>query len=233
MTIANNTTALVDMAKNQDEMLMPYIPDGVNPATYVRLVESVMGVDKNGNLRPAEDMMIFLHVSKKLGLDPMAKQIYPVYRWDSSLGREKMTIQTGIDGFRLIAQRSGQYAGQKETEFETKEGVKFPLLARVTVLKSVNGQIVETTATARWEEYVQISKDGNAMGLWGSKPYTMLEKVAESKALRKAFPSELAGLYATEEMPENDIKKEIPVYKPQESTVAPTPLEVEVDEDKL
>ena len=228
-----NTTAIVDMARQNNEMLMPYIPEGVNPTAYVRLVESVMGVDKNGNLRPAEDMMIFLHVSKKMGLDPMAKQIYPVYRWDSSLGREKMTIQTGIDGLRLIAQRSGQYAGQKETQFETKEGNKYPSLARVTVLKSINGQIVETTATAKWEEYVQLNKEGNPMNLWGQKPYTMLEKVAESKALRKAFPSELAGLYSTEEMPENDIKKEIPVYKPQESTVATAPLNVEVDESKL
>ena len=232
--MADKTTEdIVKMARSNDDMIMQYVPPGMNPATYVRLVEGIMGRDRNGNLRPGEDLMTFLHVAKKSGLDPMARQIYAVYRWDGSLGREKMTIQTGIDGLRLIAQRTGQYAGQEETVFETKESAKFPTIATVTVLKMIGGQIVKTTASARWEEYVQLTKSGELMGLWGQKPYTMLEKVAESKALRKAFPSELAGVYAQEEMPENDIKKEIPVYKPQETQTPSTLLEINVDENKL
>ena len=38
-------------------------------------------------------------------------------------------------------------------------------------------------------------------GLWKTAPRIMIKKVAESIALRKAFPQELNGLYTREEMP--------------------------------
>ena len=40
-------------------------------------------------------------------------------------------------------------------------------------------------------------------GLWKTAPRIMIKKVAESIALRKAFPQELNGLYTQEEMPSN------------------------------
>lgn len=226
------TTDLIEKADKDSDWLTPYVPDGLNPKSYLRLVENVMGVDKNGSPRPAEDLMTFLHVAKKAGLDPMAHQIYAVYRWDSNLGREKMTIQTGIDGLRLIAQRSGEYGGQEETKYEERDGLKHPISATVTVIKVVADQVFRIPATARWDESVSTNRNGEPMGLWGSKPYTMLEKVAESKALRKAFPAEMTGIYSSEEYSHDDIRKSIPEYKPQEEQ-EPSTLTVNVDESKL
>ena len=40
------------------------------------------------------------------------------------------------------------------------------------------------------------------MGLWGRMPETMIKKVAEAAALRMAFPADLSGVYADEEMPQ-------------------------------
>jgi phage recombination protein Bet len=132
-------------------------------------------------------LALFLHQCKRTGLDPLARQIYCIKRGG------KATIQTGIDGYRLIADRTGVYAGNDDPRFEGDED-GHPLKATVTVWKLVGGQRCGFTATARWSEY-------KAEGpMWGRMPYLMLGKVAEALALRKAFPADLSGLYTDEEM---------------------------------
>jgi len=151
------------------------------------------------------DLGVFFHQCQRTGLDPFAKQIYMVGRWDGRANAMRYTIQTGIDGYRLIAERTGVYAGSDESWVE-KDGK--PVSATVTVRKVVAGQVCEFTATARWEEYVQLGKDSKPMGLWSKMPHRMLAKCAEALALRKAFPQDLSGLYTTEEMAQADAQPE-------------------------
>ena len=53
-----------------------------------------------------DELELFLYQARRTGLDPLARQIYFVKRGDQG------TIQTAIDGFRVIAGRTQKYAGQ-------------------------------------------------------------------------------------------------------------------------
>ena len=146
------------------------------------------------------ELQLFLHACRRTGLDPLMKQIYAVKRWSTRERRELMTIQTGIDGYRLIADRTGKYAGSDDPVFEVTATGKLPTKATATVYKLVEGQRCAFTSSARWEEYVQRNQKGETTDMWVRMPFLMLGKCAEALALRKAFPAELSGIYTTEEM---------------------------------
>jgi phage recombination protein Bet len=145
----------------------------------------------------ATEIEYLFAVASRTGLDPVQKQLYGIMRWDKRAGREKLTVQVGIDGLRSIAARSKEYGGSDDAVFA---GNGDTLKATVTVYRIVQGHRCPFTASARWSEYVQTTKTGHPSGQWGSKPFVMLAKCAEALALRKAFPAELGGLYTDAEM---------------------------------
>lgn len=165
-----------------------------------------------------DQLSLFLHQAQRTGLDPLSKQIHCVLRWNSQQNRHDMSIQVAIDGYRLIADRTGKYAGSDDylfdeglTQYEhivSKRGV--PLTATVTVYKLVGGLRVPFTSTTQWDAYFP----GDKMGfMWKKMPYLMLGKTAEALALRKAFPAELSGIYVQEEMQQAGY--ELPVELPR------------------
>lgn len=144
------------------------------------------------------ELELFLHACKRTGLDPLMKQIYAIKRRNNKTGQEDMSIQTGIDGYRLIADRTGHYAGSDEPQYMIAED-GWPDVATVTVYKMIGGQRCPFGASARWKEYCQESSP-----MWKKMPFLMLGKCAEALALRKAFPAELSGVYTHEEMMQAD-----------------------------
>jgi phage recombination protein Bet len=162
------------------------------------------------------ELAFFLQVAKLKRLDPFTGQIHVVKRWDSMAGKDKITIQTGIDGFRVIAARTDELAGIDDPEYDTEEG-EHPNVAKVTVYRyGRNDEKITYKATARWSEYAQTKRDGGLGPMWKKLPWLMLGKCAESLALRKAFPDELSGMYTNEEMEQADNDQPgAPAGKPQ------------------
>jgi phage recombination protein Bet len=176
------------------------------------------------------DLKLYASICARTGLDPFARQVYAVFRRERGSDKKRMSLQTSIDGFRLIAVRSGKYEGQVgphwcgpdgkwrevwlDAEVDPRSGMPRPLppmAARVGVWRTGFREPVWGVVT--WAEFVQtetVYENGQqtprrrVAGLWASHGPTMLAKTAEGQALRKAFPAELSGIYTDDEMAQAD-----------------------------
>lgn len=157
-----------------------------------------------------DDFKLFVGICNRTGLDPFARQICMVLRKRGE-GEERFpTVEITVDGFRIIAERSGVYAGQKPVQWCGVDGVwkdvwledKPPSAARVGVMR--HGFSEPVYAIAKFDTYAQVYYNSEEGGYRYTAPWQrmadlMIAKCAECLALRKAFPNDLSGLYAMEE----------------------------------
>jgi len=140
-----------------------------------------------------DELRLFAYACQRTGLDPFSKQIYAFKRGG------KMSIQAGIDGLRVIAERTGQLDGS-ETYWCGDDGIwadvwlnSKPPAAAKTVLHR-KGAAHPFVGVARFADY------NAGQGLWSKMPAAMIAKCSEALALRKAFPADMSGVSSTDEM---------------------------------
>lgn len=158
-----------------------------------------------------QELELFIRQCERTGLDPFARQIYAIKRWDAQAGTEVMQTQVSIDGLRTLASDTGEMAGQEGPFWCGPDGKWVdvwlgpgePRAAKVVVLRGKSWDAAAParfTGVALYDSYCQTTKQGRPTRMWDQMGPEMLAKCAEALALRKAFPQRLSGLYTSDEM---------------------------------
>ena len=191
--------------------LQPQRPD-VLTGKQLDLIRHTVAADTN-----QMEFDLFMEAAARIGLDPFRKQIYAVVYSKNSRDKRKMSIITGIDGFRAVAARNGTYRpDEDEADIKYDEKEEGPLnklgivKATVTAWKSDDkGEWHKVKAVAYWDEYAPLKAiwkngaptDEFELGtMWKKMPRVMITKCAEALAIRKGWPEDLSGVYSPEEM---------------------------------
>lgn len=204
--VSATETALV-IADNQIEF---------TPAQIAALKQ--LGVDD----APRGDLDVFFHTAKRTGLDPFSKQIYMIgrntkvggYRGEPERWETKYTIQTGIEGYRVvghrIARREAIARPLARRLFCGRDGIWRdvliedgpPVAAKAEI--TCDGVLVGE-AVVKFIEYAQTTRAGELAGQWRDKPTVMIGKCAEAAAWRAAFPQDFAGVYEAAEFDRHQV----------------------------
>ena len=127
------------------------------------------------------ELSLLLYQADRLNLDPLQKQI-----WAVKFADKPALIFVGRDGYLQFAHKSGQFDGMESGT--RQEGTTTIGWAKVYRKDMSHPITVE----------VDMNEYNKKVGVWSEKPKTMIQKVAESQALRRAFA--ISGVYSPEEM---------------------------------
>ena len=153
-----------------------------------------------------QEVLFFIRTCQAQKLNPLVYgEVYLI-----KFGNEPAQLVIGKETYMKRAFKNPNYNGMKSgivvqrgEEIIQKEGTcLYPsetlLGGWCRVYHELNSKETETFKEVSLQEY-QKFKDGKPMANWGSKPCTMIEKVAVSQAVRAAFPDDYQGLYTAEE----------------------------------
>lgn len=201
-------------------------------------------VSGNGNVTDQEVTM-FLNLCRFQHLNPFLREAYII-----KFGNQPATIVTGKEAITKRAMRNPKYAGQQagvviyhdeSGELEYRNGalvLEGEQLVGGWAKVYVKDYDVPIEAVVAYQEYVGTKSDGTVNSQWQKKPATMIRKVALVQALREAFPEDLGGMYASEEMGVDFDETaatpvEVPDQEPeivQEPTPEPVPEQYTMDD---
>ena len=153
-----------------------------------------------------QEVALFISLCKYQKLNPFIGEAYAI-----KFGQDFQMI-VGYDTYKRRAEESPEYRGREDgivvirnNEISKREGsCLYPgdtlIGGWCRVHRERNGHEETSYSEVSLAEY-QKMKDGRPQSNWGSKPATMIRKVAVSQALRDAFPKQYEYLHTDVEMP--------------------------------
>lgn len=146
-------------------------PHNPGPNMSTRQAEAMLSLIRRtvaADCNPAEFDQ-FIHICQHTGLDPIRRQIYCFIFSKGDAEKRRMTVVTGIDGYRSISARSGDYRpADKPAHIEYSEEAKNPLTnplgivrAEVTLYKFAHGEWFPVVGEAYWDEFAPIKVDAD------------------------------------------------------------------------
>lgn len=199
----------------------------LSPATVRRYL-----VNGSGEVTDQEVAM-FIGLCKYQHLNPFLREAYLI-----KYGNQPATIVAGKEAITKRAMRNETFLGQQagvvihheETgELEYRTGsllIPGEKLVGGWAKVFVKGYNEPIEAAVSFDEYVGRKSDGSINGQWSKKPATMIRKVALVQALREAFPEDLGGMYASEEVGADDSAVIAPVTPQEPQEQPPQPEQV-------
>jgi phage recombination protein Bet len=188
-----SATALPDAARRR----------GIDESQWATLCSSLFP-----GARPESVLMVvdYCHARR---LDPLKKpcHIVPMEVKDARTGAVSWrdVVLPGIYELRATAQRTNEYLGHApatwgpEMEFR---GVKCFSWCELTIYRwhPSSQTKIEFPVRVYFQEVVQTNREGKVNARWTRAPLQMLLKCTEAAGLREAFPDELGGEHAWEEL---------------------------------
>lgn len=196
----------------------PMRPRDYSPA-QLALIRRTVAADAT-----QDEFDMFIEVCRRVGLDPFRKQLYCLVYNKDKPDKRKVAFITGIDGFRAVAQRNGDYRpDDAEPEIVIDPERVDPATNPLGIVKAVVKAYKRgpdgwhaVVGVAHWEEFAPLQEEWAfdeqkgkrqptgkfelALGNWRKMPRIMIQKCAESQALRRGWPEDLSGVYSPEEM---------------------------------
>lgn len=192
-----------------------------------------------------QEVVMFLELCKAQKLNPFVKDAYLI-----KYGNQAAKIVTGKDVFikrayenpNFDGMRAGVVVFKKDGNLEYREGsLKLPNETLVGGWCEVylKDKRCPAKAVVSFDEYVGKKANGQINQMWAEKGATMIRKVAQSQALREAFPSEFRGCYQKEELgaeydaPTAEIPPEVIEKAEHPTTEEVEIIDAEIVEDKV
>lgn len=178
--------------------VVPYeskVPERIDfTAEQLDTIAKVICVDQDGKVAPPQFVELFIAACRHTGLDPFLKQIYAMNM------RGKWTMFVGVDGYRVISERTKLDQGMDGPQWsdDGREWFDFPpadgaaTYCRVAIWRK--GVPRAFIAVLPLSARIQPTSDS-----WKKDPNGMLAKCCEVLARRRAFPADMAVLDNTVE----------------------------------
>ena len=174
---------------------------------------AVRNITNNNQYITKGEIELFIETAKFRRLNPFLGQLYLV-KYDGSKPAQTVVAKAAM---LIIAEEHPAYDGMEHGLIvKTRNGEIIDRIGCISydgeTVVGAWAKIYRKDRSKPFEERVDIKEYSKGQSTWKSMPMTMIDKCAQAKALRTAFPKQLGGLYIAEEFSEEINQNYIPQF---------------------